>query len=71
MMIGSTEWKIAEAERKLAEIEEDFKALQEERAKRPFEVSIDEEEEILNILNWLAGKYKEIEKEIEQLKKDA
>ena len=71
MMIGSTEWKIAELERKLAEIEEDFKALQEERAKRPFEVSIDEEEEILNILNWLAGKYKEIEKEIKQLKKAA
>lgn len=71
MRIGSTEWKIAEAERKLVEIEEDFKALQEERAKRPFEISEDEETEILNILNFLSKKYKEIENEIEKLKKTA
>ena len=71
MMIGSTEWKIAEAERKLAELEEKFKELQEERAERAFEISEYEEKEILNILDDIAGKYKEIEKEIEQLKKTA
>lgn len=68
MKIGSTEWKIAEQERKLAELENKFKELQEERAERAFEISKYDEEEILNILDWLAEQYKETEKAIEQLK---
>jgi chromosome segregation ATPase len=71
MMIGSTEWKIAELERNLADLEEKFKALQEERAERAFELEDWEEEEILNILDDLANKAKDAEKEIEQLKKTA
>ena len=68
MMIGSTEWKIAKLKRRLAALEINYKWLQNDRAERAFEMTKEEEEEILNILNEIAKKYKEIEKEIEQLK---
>lgn len=69
MIFGSTEWQIADNKKTLAVLERNYKEFQNDRAERAFEMTKEEDEEILNILDEIAERYKKLEKEIEQLER--